>query len=222
MRKRKNRSVVPVYVMAAAWMIYCCFGPLYRMHHFIILIAISVSVYALFSKLFPGSKKAAADASADAPAGRPRAEPQTTGDPELDAVITEGRLALSEFGRLYASIPDVNVKSRITELIDVTDKIVKDGKDDRSDLPRIRRFFNYYVPTTIKLLNAYDRMSGTGIQGENISGTMTRIEDMLDAIVISYKKQLDALFAQEAIDIETDIKVMDGMMEREGLKDKQF
>ena len=65
-------------------------------------------------------------------------------------------------------------------------------------------------------------MAVQGIEGENISGTITRIEDMLDTIVVSYKKQLDALFADEALDIETDIKVMDGLLQREGLKDKEI
>ena len=93
---------------------------------------------------------------------------------------------------------------------------------DPKDIPNIKRFLNYYLPTTIKLLNAYDRMAVQGIEGENISGTITRIEDMLDTVVVSYKKQLDALFADEALDIETDIKVMDGLLQREGLKDKEM
>ena len=51
---------------------------------------------------------------------------------------------------------------------------------------------------------------------------MSRIEDMLDTIVVAYNKQLDSLFADEALDIETDIQVLDGMLRREGLKDSEF
>ena len=80
---------------------------------------------------------------------------------------------------------------------------------------------NYYLPTTIKLLNAYDRMSAQGIEGENIDKSMKSITEMLDAAIAAYKKQLDSLFANQALDIETDISVMNSMLDREGLSDKK-
>lgn len=76
---------------------------------------------------------------------------------------------------------------------------------------------NYYLPTTIKLLNSYDRMSNQGIEGDNLSKSMTNIKDMLDTAITAYKKQLDSLFADQAMDIETDIEVMNRMLAREGL-----
>ncbi len=106
--------------------------------------------------------------------------------------------------------------------MNISDKIIKNAIDDPKDIPAIRKFLNYYLPTTIKLLNAYDRMYAQGVDGVNISGTMSRIEDMLDTIVVAYNKQLDSLFADEALDIETDIQVLDGMLRREGLKDSEF
>ena len=76
---------------------------------------------------------------------------------------------------------------------------------------------NYYLPTTIKLLNAYDRMSAQGIEGENLDKTMKSIDAMLDDAIAAYKKMLDSLFANQALDIETDIQVMNTMLAREGL-----
>ncbi len=76
---------------------------------------------------------------------------------------------------------------------------------------------NYYLPTTIKLLNAYDRMSAQGIEGENLDKSMKSINDMLDTVIVAYKKRLDSLFANQALDIETDIEVMNTMLAREGL-----
>ena len=73
------------------------------------------------------------------------------------------------------------------------------------------------LPTTIKLLNAYDRMGSQGIEGSNISGTMTSIEEMLDTAIAAYRKLLDSLFANQAMDIETDISVMNTLLKREGL-----
>ena len=76
---------------------------------------------------------------------------------------------------------------------------------------------NYYLPTTIKLLNAYDRMSAQGIQGDNVGKSMKNINEMLDAAIVAYRKRLDSLFENQALDIETDIEVMNTMLAREGL-----
>ena len=58
----------------------------------------------------------------------------------------------------------------------ITDKITQDAIDDPSDIPQIKKFLNYYLPTTIKLLNAYDRMSSQGIEGENLKGVYSANE----------------------------------------------
>ena len=207
----RKKSVVPVYALAVVWLLYSLFFPLYKLWHFILLVVIAAVIYFVFSKMFPGRIITVE---------QPKNE--ETGNPEVDAVVREGKRAMQEMGRLYSSIENTEVKKRIVEIMDISDKIVKNAISDPKDIPNIKRFLNYYLPTTIKLLNAYDRMSVQGIEGENISGTITRIEDMLDTIVVSYKKQLDALFADEALDIETDIKVMDGLLQREGLKDKEI
>ncbi len=119
------------------------------------------------------------------------------------------------------SIKDPEIRVKINEIMRVTDKIVQDAIADPSDIPKIRKFMNYYLPTTIKLLNAYDRMSSQGIEGENIDKSMQSINEMLDAAIAAYKKQLDSLFANQALDIETDIAVMNAMLDREGLSDKK-
>ena len=126
---------------------------------------------------------------------------------------------MKEMVRLYCSIKNNDVRKRINELMRVSDKIVQDAVDDPSDVPQIRKFLDYYLPTTIKLLNAYDRMSDQGIEGSNLSKSMSSIEDMLDTAIDAFKKQLDSLFANQALDIETDISVMNQMLAREGLSD---
>ena len=120
-------------------------------------------------------------------------------------------------GRLYMSIKDTEVRKKINELMRITDKITQDAIADPSDIPQIKKFMNYYLPTTIKLLNAYDRMSAQGIEGENLDKSMKSINEMLDAAIEAFKKRLDSLFEDQALDIETDIKVMNTMLAREGL-----
>ena len=151
------------------------------------------------------------------PATRTTASAKKSYGPEIDPIIQEGNRALSEMGRLYMSIKDPVVRQKINELMRITDKITQDAIADPSDIPQIRKFMNYYLPTTIKLLNAYDRMSSQGIEGENLDKSMKNINEMLDAAIEAYKKRLDSLFEDQALDIETDIEVMNTMLAREGL-----
>ena len=121
------------------------------------------------------------------------------------------------------SIKDPEVRTKINELMRITDKIKQDAIEDPSDIPQIKKFMNYYLPTTIKLLNAYDRMSSQGIEGENLDKSMKNINEMLDAAIEAFKKRLDSLFENQALDIETDIAVMNQMLAREGLSgEKDF
>ena len=81
----------------------------------------------------------------------------------------------------------------------------------------MRKFMSYYLPTTLKLLNAYDRMDDQGIAGDNVAGTMEKVRGILSTIVTAFEKQLDNLFGREAMDISSDITVLENMLAREGL-----
>lgn len=214
MRRIVKKSVLPIYAAASMWLIYCLFFPLYALWHFIVVIAATALVFGIFKKLCPDKVTEVKEPE--------KPEPKPELSPEVAAVVAEGKLAMAEMDRLKKCIRNPEVKSKITQIMILSDKIVRNAERDETDLPRIRKFLNYYLPTTIKLLNAYDRMDEQGIRGEHIGGTIQRIEDMLSTIITAYEKQLDALFADEALDIETDIEVLDGMLSREGLKNSGF
>ena len=76
---------------------------------------------------------------------------------------------------------------------------------------------NYYLPTTLKILNAYAQMDAQGVEGENISAAKERIEGMMDKVVEGFEKQLDQLFKTEAMDIATDVEVLERMLDKDGL-----
>ncbi len=215
MKKTIRRpSSIPLYGAAAVWLVWCLFLPLYRLWHFAALLVLTVGAFFGLRALFPGTTE-------EIEVEEPAPAPVTTGDPERDKLLEEGQRAVAELTRLRGTIPDPTVQSRVDELADLTDKIFKDIVDDPKDVPQVKRFASYYLPTTMKLLNAYDRMSGEGA-GENVSGTLRRIEDILDTTVQAYRKQYDALFANEALDIETDITVLESMLKREGLSGGDF
>ena len=140
---------------------------------------------------------------------------------KIDPILEEGDRALDEMRRLKSTIRDPEVQNKIDQIMEITEKISEDAIEDPSDIPQIKKFFRYYLPTTIKLLNAYDRMSSQGIEGENIDKSIANINEMLDVAIAAYKKRLDSLFENQALDIETDIDVMNQMLEREGLSDRK-
>ena len=149
----------------------------------------------------------------------PPKKEESTGNPELDKMIKDGNLAISEMKRLNTSIKDEKISADIDRLEDLSAKIFAQVKSDPSKLPQIRKFMDYYLPTTLKLLNAYDRMGAQGVSGENIDATMQRVESMMSTIVAAFEKQLDMLFGSEAMDISADITVLENMMKREGLSE---
>lgn len=119
--------------------------------------------------------------------------------------------------RLNDAIVDEKISAQIDHLEDVTGKIIDQVVSQPKKLSQIRRFMDYYLPTTLKILNAYDRMDSTGIAGDNISTTKAKVERMMDTITQAFDKQLDALFGEEALDISTDITVMENLLAQEGL-----
>lgn len=207
MKKIVHKPAAPLYAAAAAWVLYALLFPLYRVGHFVIVLAASAAVYGI-ARLF------CKDVVEEVPQ-----EPETTGNQELDQMIAQGKGALDEMRRLNDSIQDAAISAQIERLSQVSDKIFQQVQKDPSQLPQIRKFMSYYLPTTLKLLNAYDRMSGTGISGENIDTTLAKVEGMMRTIVAAFEKQLDSLYGAEALDISTDITVLENMMAREGLVD---
>lgn len=211
---RKKSSVIPVYVVAATWMILAFILPMYKLWALIVCLCASILTGRLAAKLCAPRQEPQPEETGEAQT--PEEEPYSA---EIKAIIDEGALAQKEMGRLYASINNTEIRKKINSLMQISDKIVLDAKHDPADVPQIKKFLSYYLPTTIKLLNAYDRMDAQGIEGSNISGTKKNIEDMLDTAIAAYEKQLDSLFANQALDIDTDIQVMNAMLAREGLAD---
>ena len=213
MAKIVKKSPLPLYGAAAVWALWAALLPLYAWWHFLLAAAASVLVWLGLKRLRP-------DRVLDLPDPEPAPEPEK-GEPE-DPIAAERARALSELRRLDENIEDEKLSAQIVHMEEVTGKIFDIVAGQPAKLPQIRRFLNYYLPTTLKLLNAYDRMGSAGVEGANIDGTMGRIDAMLDKVVQAFDRQLDALFADEALDISTDITVLEQMLAREGLGGMQM
>lgn len=219
--KMVKRSPAPLYFAAAVWLLWGLLLPLYRLSDILLCAGASLLAFAVGKAVFPGqSYETPERETQEAP--KEEKKPETTGNPEVDALIAERDKALSEMRRLNAAIEDPTISAQIDRLESDTQKIVQHVVEHPEKLSQIRKFMNYYLPTTLKLLNAYDRMDDAGISGENIDSTKEKVEKMMGTIVTAFDRQLDALFGDEALDISTDITVMEQMLAREGLGGTQM
>ena len=129
---------------------------------------------------------------------------------------------LGEIRRLNDDIDDPVMSQKIDRIGEITGKIFAYQKQSPNRAGQLRSFLSYYLPTTLKILRAYARMEEQGVEGENIRSAKARIEGMMDKVVEALDKQLDALFADEALDISTDITVLEQMLAQEGLGGMQM
>ena len=215
----RKKSVLPIYLVGGTWLVWSLAAPLYKPTHYIMAGLASAAVYYLGKIILPDRGYEIDDLEEDDNESepqpqKPQAEPVS---PEVQQLLQERDRALSEMRRLNDAIQDQTLSQQIDRLEHTTQKIMDAVVKSPDKLPQIRRFLNYYLPTTLKLLNAYDRMDATGVEGANIDGTKGRIEDIMSTICTAFDRQLDALYGQEAMDISTDIDVLEQMLAREGL-----
>ena len=208
-------------------MLYALNGPLYRWQDLITFAVVGAAAFFIGGKIFKG-KKYYVPAESVQPEKKPepenkpepKAEPQkkvSTGDPEVDKIIEEGYKYLHELRDVNIRIPDEVMTKRIDRMEVASADIFAYIAEHPEKAAEIRRFMNYYLPTTLKLLNSYDKLSRQRVKGENIQKTMFEIEGMMETIAGAFEKQLDSLFDDDALDIAADISVMESILKQEGL-----
>lgn len=112
-------------------------------------------------------------------------------------------------------IADPVLSEKIDHLELVAGKILREVEEHPEKQRQAATFLNYYLPTTLKLLDSYAKFEEAGIEGENLSRAQERIEETMDALIKGFDKQLDDLYRSEAMDIDSDIRVMENMLRRD-------
>lgn len=120
-------------------------------------------------------------------------------------------------------IPDAVMTAKIDTIENVTRLIFREVQKEPSKLKKIDRFLNYYLPTTLKLLESYAQLDKTGLESDNVAESMASIEGAMDSIVKGFENLLDSLYDTNVVDIKSDIDVMQQMMRSDGtVVDKDF
>ncbi|MCR5092520.1 MAG: 5-bromo-4-chloroindolyl phosphate hydrolysis family protein [Lachnospiraceae bacterium] len=139
-------------------------------------------------------------------------------DGDVQKIIDDGNRAIVQVRAINDEIPDTRVMSdKLYRLEEIMKRIFEQVRKDPSSAADLRKFMDYYLPTTTKLLTAYVELDRQTVQGENIVKTKEEIESSLDTINDAFEQLLDSMFSDMAMDISTDISVMKTMMAQDGL-----
>lgn len=139
--------------------------------------------------------------------------------PEVQKVIEQGDAYVKKIRECNDAIPGVEISAKIDRMEMIVDKIFDRVEQNPQSVKDIRKLMEYYLPTTVKLLEAYAEMDAQPVGGENIETAKKEIEATLDTLNSAFEKLLDSLFQKKAWDVSSDISVLNTMLAQEGLKE---
>ena len=146
---------------------------------------------------------------------RPREEPEKAPEPPRE--VERAEAVLTEIRSLNDAIADPEMSRKIDRIGEITGNIFAYLREKPDKEGKLRSFLSYYLPTTLKILGSYAQLEAQGVEGENISAAKERIEGMMDKVVEGFEQQLDRLFQDDAMDITSDVAVLERMLEKDGL-----
>ena len=139
--------------------------------------------------------------------------------PEVQKVLQAGDDYVRKIREANDAIPGEEISAKISRMETLVDRIFDRVEENPGSIEDIRKLMEYYLPTTIKLLDAYEELDGQPVQGENIISSKKEIEKTIDTLNTAFEKLLDDLFQDTAWDLSSDISVLQMMLAQEGLTD---
>ena len=207
MTTKKIRSALPIYVAAITWAACALIFPLYKLGWLIITALLSLAGF-LIARLLCNDRSV----SVHEPG-----KTAETGDKALNETLAAAGRQLDQLEIDNIRIPDPQLTAHIDRMETAGRKILEEIARRPEKAPRIRRFLSYYLPTSVKLLDSYIHMTSEGAGGSHSAEVERNVEENAGLIATAFEAQLDALYADEALDITTDIEVLEKMIRSDGL-----
>lgn len=215
LRESLRPSVLPFYFLAATWLLYALVFPLSGLPSFIVAALLSAVVYVIAGRRC-AQRIVIKEAVIEPPAPPPAVH---TGNQALDEVLTTAIQYMGQLTELESALANSPVAGSLKLVIRCCTQIFDYIKKAPNKIRQIRQFMNYYLPTTIELLQSYEELYRQPVKGENIASSMKRIEEAMVVIRKAFEKELDDLYSDKAMDISVDIEVLQNMLEQEGLSE---
>ena len=204
MKKVHIKSAIPIYIAAAIWLLAGLVFPklLMKLPGLLLTAALSVGGYFAGSVLFPG---------------REVEQKIVTGDAAVDQEIELARQRLENLRKANMAIPDPDITMNLDRMYNAGEQIFKEIERDPKQIALVRRFLNYYLPTSEKLMEQYQVLMGASAKGQSITSAMKTIESSLDLAANAFEKCADNLYKDDEMDIDAEIKVMQTMLSGDNL-----
>ena len=217
-QEKTKRPVLPVYMAALVWPIMALLVPIYTLGGLVLTAAVSAGAYFAGTKLCPTRVVRTY-------------VPYATGSEDVDAMLNGIAANLDALHKLNEAIPDPQL-SRAMDRMEKAGRSIAAVVEKTPDKARsVDRFARYYLPEVVKLMGTYAALEQNGVRGENaaqIEAELRRIARPGDIILAelrrnaettatAFENQLDALYSAEAMDISTDIEVLDSILKSQNL-----
>lgn len=202
--EKRSKPVLPIYLAALVWPIGALILPPYRMVNLVILAAVSAAVYFAAARFCPVRVT--------------RTEmPYATGSEDTDAMLSGISANLDALHKLNDNIPDAELSRQLDRMEKAGRGIVQAVEQKPDKARSVDRFARYYLPEVLRIMSSYVAMEQGGIQGENAAQILGEVRRNAETMATAFENQLDALYSAEAMDISTDIEVLDNILKSQNL-----
>lgn len=202
--EKQVRPVLPLYLAALAWPVASLLFPPYTLVNLAIVALCSVVVYGVARRFCPMRVVRTL-------------VPYATGSEDVDAMLNGIAANLDALHALNEAIPDAQLSRAMDRMEKAGRSIaaVVEGAPDKAR--RIDRFARYYLPEVVKLMSTYVHLERNGVKGENAEQIVSELRRNAETTATAFENQLDALYSAEALDISTDIEVLDSILKSQNL-----
>lgn len=202
--EKRTRPVLPIYLAALVWPVGALVLPAYRLSNLLIIAGLSLAAYGLGTKFCPTRVIR-------------KQVPYATGSEDVDTMLSGISANLDKLHALNDAIPDPELSAAMTRMEKAGRSIAAAVEQAPDKARSIDRFARYYLPEVIKLMTTYANMEKNGVKGGNADQVLTELRRNAATTAKAFENQLDALYSAEAMDISTDIEVLDGILKSQNL-----
>lgn len=202
--EKRTRPVLPIYLAALVWPVGALLLPAYRLSNLLIIAGLSLAAYGLGTKFCPTRVIR-------------KQVPYATGSEDVDTMLSGISANLDKLHALNNAIPDPELSAAMTRMEKAGRSIAAAVEQAPDKARSIDRFARYYLPEVIKLMTTYANMEKNGVKGGNADQILTELRRNAATTAKAFENQLDALYSAEAMDISTDIEVLDGILKSQNL-----
>ncbi|WP_291246541.1 5-bromo-4-chloroindolyl phosphate hydrolysis family protein [Fournierella sp.] len=202
----RRKSVLPWYFAGFVWLVGALVLPIYQLWALAVVAVLSVAGFVAARRFCPDVVTR-------------KEVPFMTGQEDADQMLALIDAKRKELHQLNVRIEDAPLSAAMDRMEKACLGILNEVEQHPEKAAQVRRFANYYVQDAVKILTLYAELEEKGVQGENAAGVRAEVAQNAQTIATAFENQLDSLFARDALDISTDLEVLNGMLKGQGLVD---